>query len=78
MKCVILCVVLLAYVSISSAEEPTENALIGKVHCVVDTMNGIAGEFHVTNLWEDIQEKMLKNINNLFLCLKSKGFWLQR
>lgn len=78
MKCVILCVVLFAILSISSATKPTQNALIEKVQCVVDTMDGIAKEFECDTLWQDIQEKMLKNINNLFLCLKSKGFALQR
>lgn len=85
MKCAIFWVVLFAIVSLSTAGKPAEkallgsnNALVGKVQCVVDTMDKIADEFQCDAMWKDIQEKIIKYINNLFLCLKSKGFQLQR
>lgn len=78
MKCVIFCVVLFTIVSVSGATKPTQNALIEKMQCVVDTMDNLADEYNTQAMWQDIQEKMIKNINNLFQCLKSKGFALQR
>lgn len=78
MKCAILCFALFAIVSTSTAAWSTENALIEKVKCVVGTMDKLSSEFKIDPLWQDIQAKMLKNINNLFLCLKLSGFSLQR
>lgn len=55
-----------------------QNAIVEKVQCVTDTMDAIAKEHDIDNLWQDIQQKLLKNINTLFGCLKYNGFKLQR
>lgn len=78
MKCVIVCIALFTVLGLSNGVEPVGNALVGKVQCVVDTMDRISNEFNCDALWQDIQHKMLKNINNLFLCLKLHGFGLQK
>lgn len=77
MKCVIVCIALFAVLGLSNAE-PVGDALVGKVQCVVDTMDRISNEFNCGPLWQDIQTKMLNNINKLFLCLKLHGFGLQK
>lgn len=78
MKCVIVIVFMCSIVSILDAAEPTENDLVAKVQCVANTMDAIVSEFQCDSLWQENQEKIVKNINNLFLCLKSTGFQLQR
>lgn len=73
-------VVLICFLAITSftVEAKSSNALIGKMECVVDTMDALGAEYKCEHLWQDIQATMLKNINNLFVCLQYSGFKLQR
>ncbi|XP_055314028.1 uncharacterized protein LOC129575123 [Sitodiplosis mosellana] len=63
---------------LSNAVEPAENDIVGIVKCAVDVMDGIASEFNCGQIWHDIQGQSVKNVNNLFLCLKSTGFTLKK
>lgn len=65
-------------VLVSSTKTQDQNALVDKVQCVTDNMDVIASEFDIDDLWQDVQQKLLKNINTLFGCLKNTGFTLQR
>lgn len=50
------------------------NPLVAKMQCAIDTTEAVAVEFKVEGVWTEAQEKLLKNTNSLFACLKFEGF----
>lgn len=65
-------------VLVCTSQVQGENAIVNKVQCVTDNMDVIAKDYDIDHLWQDVQQKLLKNINTLFGCLRYSGFQLQR
>lgn len=56
-----------------------QNVLLQKMQCVTDTLDQIDDEYNLDGLWTTVQQRLYKNINNVFLCLKYQGnFQIQR
>lgn len=72
--------ILIGFISVASiltVEVSSSNALVDKVQCVVDVMDKLSNEKQFEPLWKDVQEKLLKNTNNVFKCLQYTGFIMQ-
>lgn len=63
---------------VSASQVRGGNAIVEKVQCVTDNMDVIAKDYDIEHLWQDVQQKLVKNINTLFGCLKFSGFQMQR
>lgn len=55
-----------------------KNKLVAKLECATDIFDNIALEHQGQPAWEDCQQKLLKSVSNLLLCLKYHGFQAQR